>query len=279
MGVVLAVVFLLPPGACLAAANNKILVEGSTTVIPIVSRAAERYRSIHPKVRILTKAGGSGVGAHAAGTKRADIGMTSRELTLHEIDRYKSAKLQTHILGKDAVAPVVSSEVYQTGVRALTKKQIGDIYLGKIVNWKEVGGPDRPIVVIDKERHRGTRHVFMKYILGDAEARAPGARLVTGSNNEEQTKIAQSDSAIGMLSFAWINDQVRGLGLRDGDRVIEPNLESVRDGSFPIARNLNLVTAGPPQGEVKGFIEYLLGPEGQKIVEESGFIPLGETHR
>ncbi len=279
LGVVLsAFVFSLAPQLALAA-NKKILVEGSTTVIPIVSRAAERYRALHPKVRILTKAGGSGVGAHAAGTKRADIGMTSRQLTPHELDRYKSAKLRTHVLGKDAVAPVVSSEIYRAGVRSLSKKQIGDIYLGKIINWKEVGGPDRPIVVIDKERHRGTRHVFMEYILGNAEARAPGARLVTGSNNEEQTKIAQSDSAIGMLSFAWLNHEVRGLALRDGDRVIEPNLGSVRDGTFPIARNLNLVTAGPPNGEVKGFIEFLLGPEGQKIVEESGYISMTETHR
>jgi phosphate transport system substrate-binding protein len=114
----------------------------------------------------------------------------------------------------------------------------------------------------------------MKFVFGDSKARAPGARLVTGSNNEEQTKIAQSDAAIGMLSLAWINKDVAGVGIRIDGRTVEPTLENIRNGSFPIARNLNLVTAGAPTGAVKDFIDYLLGPEGQAIVQEAGYIPV-----
>lgn len=255
-----------------------IRVAGSTTVLPIVSRAAERFQARHALVKIIVNAGGSGVGIHGVGTRRFDIGLASREITLKEKHRYASSHLQITVIGRDAVACVVSSEVFHGGVRALSKQQIRDIYLGNITNWRQVGGPDRPIIVIDKEVHRGTRHVFMQYLFGKSNARAPGARLVTGSNNEEQAKIAQSDSAIGMLSIAWINDEVVGIGIRDGERVIQPTLDNVRTGRFPIARNLNLITAGEPQGAVKQFIDYLLSEDGQKRVAESGYIPIQLPH-
>jgi len=258
----------------LAQDSTVIRVAGSTTVLPIVSRAAERFQSRNPSIQITVNAGGSGVGIHGAGTRRLDVGLASREITPRENDRYKTSQLHTTVIGRDAVACVVSSEIFDSGVHSLTRQQIGDIYLGKITNWRQVGGPDRPIIVIDKETHRGTRHVFMHYLFGKPNARAPGARLVTGSNNEEQAKIAQSDSAIGMLSIAWINDDVAGLGIREGNRVITPTLENVRAGRFPIARNLNLVTAGQSVGTVKQFVDYLLSPEGQSFVEASGYIPI-----
>lgn len=249
-------------------------IAGSTTVLPIVSRAAERFKARHPSIKITVNAGGSGVGIQGAGTRRLDIGLASREITPKERKQYHSPQLNAVVIGRDAVACVVSSEVYHGGVHTLTRRQIADIYLGKIRNWKEVGGPDRPILVVDKERHRGTRHVFMQYLFGNPQARAPGARLVTGSNNEEQAKIAQSDSAIGMLSIAWMNEDVVGIGIRDGDRLVQPTRDNVRNGVFPIARNLNLITAGAPHGTAKDFIDFLLGPEGQTLVEQSGYIPL-----
>lgn len=255
-----------------AAEELTIRVAGSTTVLPIVSKSADRFKVSHKNAAVSVNAGGSGVGVNDVGNGRAQIGMLSRELTRAEREQFKNADLKTQAVGRDAVACVVSSEVYSAGVKTLSKEQIRDIYLGKIENWKDVGGPDRRIVVIDKETHRGTRHVFMQYVFGDEQARAPGARLVTGSNNEEQAKVAQSDAAIGMLSLAWINRDVAGVGIREGGKVVQPTLESVRDGSFPISRNLNLVTAGEPRGAVKEFIDFIMSPEGQKIVEESGYV-------
>ncbi len=262
----------------LAEESTVIRVAGSTTVLPIVSRAAERFQARNPSVKITVNAGGSGVGVHGAGTRRLNIGLASREITLQENNRYASAQLNTTVIGRDAVACVVSSEIFHSGVHSLSKQQIGDIYLGKITSWQQVGGPDRTIIVIDKETHRGTRHVFMQYLFGKANARAPGARLVTGSNNEEQSKIAQSDSAIGMLSIAWINGDVVGIGIREGGQVIQPTLDNVRNGRFPIARNLNLITADKPAGEVKQFIDFLLSEEGQQLVTDSGYIPIHSPH-
>lgn len=254
---------------------QRITVVGSTTVLPIVTRAAEQFvKKKNGAVSITVNGGGSGVGIQSAGRGQADIGMASREITARERKRFKSVGLQTLAVGRDAVACVVSQEVYLAGVRALSKEQIGDIYLGKIKNWQAVGGPDRKIVVIDKERHRGTRHVFMKYLFDNENARTPGTRLVTGSNNEEQTKIAQSDSAIGMLSFAWMNGDVAGVGIREGSKVIEPTLENVRRNRFPIARDLILVFAGEPDGILKEFLDFIMSPDGQQAVAGSGYIPV-----
>jgi phosphate transport system substrate-binding protein len=258
----------------LAQDSTVIRIAGSTTVLPIVSRAAERFQIRNKSVKITVNAGGSGVGVHGAGTRRLDVGLASREITPRESYRYKSIQLNSTVIGRDAVACVVSSEIFHSGVHSLSRQQIGDIYLGKITNWRQVGGPDRKIIVIDKETHRGTRHVFMHYLFGKSNARAPGARLVTGSNNEEQAKIAQSDSAIGMLSVAWINDDVIGIGIREGHQIIKPTLQNVRSGRFPIARNLNLITAGEPKGAVAQFVDYLLSPEGQSFVEASGYLPI-----
>ncbi len=249
-----------------------IKVAGSTTLLPIAVRAAETFSSKNS--RVIINAGGSGVGIQGVGTGRIDIGLASRQLTPEEKKRFSHSNLKVQRIGRDAVACALSSEIYHSGVRALSREQIRDIYLGKITNWKALGGPDRKIIVIDKERHRGTRHVFMHYVFGDEHARAPAARLVTGSNNEEQAKIAQSDSAIGMLSVAWLNDDVVGVGLREGDRIIQPTLENIRTGAFPISRNLNLITSGDPTGPTKDFIDYLLSPEGQRIVAASGYVPI-----
>lgn len=255
-------------------AGQTIKIDGSTTVVPVVSRAAEVFKRQHPEIVITVNSGGSGVGVNAVAEGRVHIGMISRPLSADEKARFAGVDFRAYTIGRDAVACVVSSEVYAAGVKALAKEQIRDIYLGKIVNWKDVGGPDQRIVAVDKETHRGTRHVFMAYVFGDPQARAPGARLVTGSNNEEQAKIAQSDSAIGMLSHAWINKDVSGIGIRTEDGVIEPTLENIRSGKFPISRDLSLIVAGEPNGAIKEFIDFILSPEGQEIVEKSGYVPV-----
>lgn len=256
-------------------AEDSLRLAGSTTVLPIASKAGERFMKLHPGVRVTVNSGGSGVGFQSMASGQVDIGLMSREIDAGEREKFKDAEFTVTVIGHDAVACVVSSEVYNAGVKALTRGQIRDIYLGKIRNWKEVGGPDRPIVAIDKERHRGTRHVFMEYVMGDAKAHAPGARLVTGSNNEEQAKIAQSDSAIGMLSHAWINSDVIGVAvIGDDGASAEPTLDNIRSGKYPIVRRLNLVTRGKPAGLVKEFIDYILGQEIQTLLSQEGYVPV-----
>lgn len=253
--------------------SDALRIAGSSTVLPIVSRAAEEFRLEHPDVNIFVNSGGSGVGINQVGEGKIAIGMASRGITPSEKASYPETNFFVHGIGKDAVVPVVSSEIYDAGVRSLTLEQIAGIYLGEISNWRAVGGPEREILVIDKEKSRGTRHVFMQTVLGDEKAEAPGADLVLGSNNEEQTAIVQSDAAIGMLSHAWLNDEVKGLAIMMSDnRVVEPSLENITGGAFPITRDLFLITNGTARGTAKDFIDFILSPNGQKIIESSGYV-------
>nr|MBC8283091.1 substrate-binding domain-containing protein [Nitrospinota bacterium] len=185
----------------------------------------------------------------------------------------EASRLRVITVGVDAVAGVITEEIYEAGIRVPTRREIRVIYLGKIRNWREVGGPDKKIVVDDKERHRGTRHVFMNFIFGNPTPKTPGTLLVTGSNNEEQAKISQSDSAIGMLSYAWVNEEVKAIAIRDNKLIISPTREAILKGDYPIVRNLDFITAGEPKKEVKAFLDFVKGPEGQQMVEDSGYLP------
>ena len=256
------------------AKENSLRIAGSTTVLPVVSRAAEKFKIKHPNISITVNAGGSGVGFSSVADNRVDIGMMSRKISENERNKYSNQEFNVHILGRDGVACVVSSEIYSAGIAALSREQIRDIYSGKIKNWKALGGPDKKIVVVDKERHRGTRHAFMHYVFGNPTARARGARLVSGSNNEEQAKIAQSDSAIGLLSQAWINKDVVGIALVHEGKKIEPSIKNIKSGVYPISRDLDIVTQKNVSEDVKLFIEFLLGSEVQPIIEKSGYVSI-----
>ena len=253
-------------------APEAIYVSGSSTVLPPVSKAADLFSS-ETGISVIVNAGGSGGGFNQLAEGQSDIGMMSRNITDGERDAFKTINFTEIAIGRDAVVPSISSEIYDTGVHALTLTQIADIYTGKVQNWSEVGGPDRDIFVIDKEVSRGTRQVFMQVVLGDPKAEAPGADLVTGSNNEEQTALVQSDAAIGMLSVAWLNDDVRGLAIiLQNDEVIEATVENIQADLYPFVRDLNIVTRGDVKPSAKQFIDYLLGPNGQKMINDSGYI-------
>lgn len=253
--------------------SESIKISGSSTVLPIISKAAEKYKLTHPNVNIIVNSGGSGVGINQVGEGKIEIGMASRDITEEEKKKFANIDLRPISIGKDAVVAVVSSEIYDAGIHSLKLSDIASIYRGEIQNWKELGGPDKDILCIDKEKARGTRHVFMEKIMGDKEAEAEGANLVLGSNNEEQTALVQSDAAIGMLSNAWLNEDVKGLKiiLANGE-IIEPSLENISNGKFPLTRDLLLITNGNPKASTQEFIDYLLSVEGQNFVKESGYV-------
>lgn len=256
-----------------SAAQDTVNVSGSSTVLPVISRAAQAYTETTGQ-RVIVNSGGSGVGFNQLAEGKTDIGMMSRSVTQSEVEQYPNHKFQTVSIGVDAVVPVVSSEIYDAGLTALTLPQIKSIYMGETKNWSELGGPDKDILVIDKEASRGTRHVFMQAVMGDATAKAPGADLVLGANNEEQTAMAQSDAAIGMISLAWMNDDVRGLAIKQGAQRIEPDLAVIASGQYPIARELIVVVRDDIEPPAQKFIDYVLSPAGQNFVEASGYIKI-----
>ncbi len=246
---------------------------GSTTVMPIVSDAASAYHKAHPEINITVSGGGSGVGIASMIQGTAEIGMASRDTTPEEQLKL-DGKVDNIIIARDAVAVVVSKAVYIGGITHLSLAQIADIYRGKVSNWKEFGGPDARILAIDKEASRGTRHVFAEAVLGSSHARAPGASLIAGSNNEEQSIVARSDQAIGMLSNAWLNDRVRGIAVDVAGRSIRPDIEHIRDGSYPISRGLHILLPKDASPETRDFVQFLLSADGQAIARKTGYLPI-----
>jgi len=255
-------------------ASDHISISGSTTVLPAVSKTADSFHAETGKV-VVVNAGGSGSGFNQLAEGQTDIGMMSRDITDEEKSQFPDIRFTPIAIGRDAVAPVVSSEIFEAGIKSLTLTEIAAIYRGDIDNWKEVGGPDKAIFVIDKESSSGTRQTFMKVIMGNSKASALGADLVIGSNNEEQTAITQSDSAIGMLSHAWFNDDVKGIAIETKDgKFITPTLDMIRSGRFPITRDLNIIIRGDVTPDTQEFVDYLLSARGQSFVAASGYIPV-----
>ena len=266
--ILLSVTSLMP-----AFASGTITVVGSTTVLPIVAEAAKVYRHRHADLTVTVSGGGSGVGIASIRQRTANIGMASRDLSEREKKALGGA-VEVFAIGRDAVAAVVSKSVYRHGVSHLSLPQMGKIYRGEVRNWQAFGGPDAKILVIDKEPSRGTRHVFAKAVLGSAHARAPGASIISGSNNEEQAAVAASDQAIGMLSMAWLNDDVRALAIDTDAGRVEPNREHIADGRYPIQRALNIIIRHDAPAEVRDFVAFLLSRQGQAIVAKVGYLPV-----
>lgn len=256
-----------------AQATERIAIVGSTTVLPVVSQAATLFHTIHPDITITVSGGGSGVGIASIIQGTAQIGMASRETTKDEQARL-GQQVDNIIIASDAVAMAVSKAVFESGIHQLTLHQIADIYRGKILNWRELGGINARIVVIDKEASRGTRHVFAKAVLGDKHARAAGASIISGSNNEEQAIISRSDAAIGMLSNAWLNDKVRGIDIVVHGKAIAPTIEHVRNATYPLARGLHILLPKNASDQTRDFVAFLLSEQGQTIVKEVGYLPV-----
>jgi len=254
---------------------------GSTTVNPVVSEAAEVLRARKGmQIQVDTQGGSSG-GIAALGDGRTEVAMISRPVEDDDRTKYPKVRFHPVPIGMDAVAIIVSRDVWEGGVKSLSRAQAQQIYEGKVKNWKEVGGPDRRIVFYNKEPGRGTWEVFAKWLYGDPK-KAPSVSFPeVGANEETRTKVSTTRGAMSQLSSSWAdNKQVFALGIRGEDgRVIAPTLANIANRTYPLLRQLSVVTDGEPKGETKVLIDFLLGPEGQNLVRKHGYLALGDLKR
>jgi phosphate transport system substrate-binding protein len=154
-------------------------------------------------------------------------------------------------------------------VTNITMQQLKDIYMGKITNWKEIGGPDRKIVVISRDSSSGTYEVWHEKVL-KKERVFPGA-LLQASNGAVAQAVANNKNAIGYIGLGYVDNSVKGLMV---DR-IRGSEETTLNGTYPISRPLYMFTPGWPKGDTVNFINYVTHPEkGQKLVRATGFVPL-----
>lgn len=254
-------------GSGLALSAQEIIMSGSTTVLPIAQKVAEVYMSKNPQVRITVRGGGSGVGIASLIDKTCHIANSSRPIKDKEIQTAatKGVKPKANVIALDGIAVIVHPSNF---IKELSGEQIKDIYTGKINNWAEVGGPNMKIIVVSRDSASGTFEAFNELALKGAKVR-PDA-LMQASNQAVATTVAQTPGAIGYVGLAYLNPSVQAVSV-DG---IIPSKETILARKYKYARPLFMYTDGEPKGEVKKLLDFILSKEGQKIVEEVGFIGL-----
>ena len=272
----LALLVLALASALPAAAAERLRINGSTTVNPVVSRAAEVLRREEGMTILVDTQGGSSGGIAALGEGRIEVGMSSRPLHPADHEKYPGVRFHATRIATDALALVVSRDVWDGGVKALTREQIRAIYEGRIRNWRQVGGPDQRIVFFNKEPGRGTWEVFVDWLYGGADEAPFVSHPEVGSNEEGRTKVGSTKGAVSQLSAAWADGKrVMALGIRlDDGTVVRPDEKALGDGSYPLARPLLVLTDGPPRGAAAMLVDFLLSPAGQRIAREAGYLPV-----
>jgi phosphate transport system substrate-binding protein len=259
--------------------GSTLRINGSTTVNPVVARAAEILRDERDLRITVDTQGGSSGGIAALGEGRAEVAMSSRPIDDGDRTEYPQTDFRPVQIGADAVAIAVSRDVWEGGVYSLSRADMQGIYENRIESWSEVGGPDQRIVLFDKEPGRGTWEVFADWLYGEADDAPLVSHLEIGSNEEGRTKVASTPGGVTQLSAAWTDGEtVFALAVEGVEgQVVAPTPETIADGSYPISRPLLVVTDGPPEGAAAELIGFLLSPRGQELVEEAGYLPLGDT--
>jgi len=235
-------------------------IAGGTAHIPVMKEAAKMIMEANPDIRITIAGGGSGVGIKQVGEGIIDIGNAGRKATDEEIATYGLMQYKWAI---DGVSAVVNP---QNPVKALTSQQLQDIFAGKITNWKELGGEDRAINLYDRDAASGTRDVFWKKALNKIDVSTKANVVV--SNGAMKTALAGDPYGIGYVSVGHIDDTVSAVGL-DG---VVPDLETVKSGTYKVARGLYSITKGEPQGLAKIFLDFMFSATGQQLVRDKGFV-------
>ena len=255
-------------GFAAAGDPNKIVVDGSTTVGPIAKAFAEYYMGKHPTVNITVSESGSGNGAKSLINAACDVATMSRPMKNSEIKAAQDAGVLPieHIVAMDGIAVVV----HPSNPRAnMTLEQIRDIYTGKIRNWKELGGPDQPIVAISREANSGTYECFETMVLKGAKI-ASSVESV-GSSGAIRQRVMSTPAAIGYVGLAF-TEGVKAVTVNG----IEVTPETVTSKRYPISRPLYMYTNGRPKliSPLYDFVNLCDSPEGKKIIEDTGFVPL-----
>jgi phosphate transport system substrate-binding protein len=245
-----------------------VTVSGSSTVMPLAEVAAEEFNAQQKDYVVTISAGGTGAGILGIAERKNDIAMASREITDDEMERFGDS-FEEFLVGQDGISLAVSDKIYQAGVKGLNREQVKDIYSGNITNWKELGGPDADIYVISREEGSGTRDSFNEIVLGSKDAETPGVDTVAFGGAEVKTAIAGSDKAIGYLGFNYLGGGADGIAF-DG---IMPTYENIKLDLYELHRHLYFYTFGKPVSGAQAFIDFVRGPEGQKIAVDEGFIP------
>ncbi|WP_439541366.1 phosphate ABC transporter substrate-binding protein [Hyphomicrobium sp.] len=245
--------------------SGQLTITGASTIAPLASEIGKRLEETNPDLRIDVQTGGSARGVADVRAGLAAIGLVSRKLKDDETD------LTAFTIARDGVGIILNTD---NPVSVLTDEQIVDIYLGKIANWKDVGGKDAPITVVNKAEGRSTLDLFTHYFkLKNSDIKAS---VVIGDNQQGIKTVAGNPNAIGYVSIgtaefeAGQGTPIKLLPLKG----VAASVENVRNETFSLARPLNLVVKTAPEGTVKSFIDFAQSKDVHDLVKEQFFVPL-----
>ena len=251
-------------GGKTAAVSGSITGSGSSALLPLVKDAAEKFKANNKDVTITLNAGGSGTGLKQVSDGSVDMGNSDVPAET-KLDKAKAEKLQDHKVCVMTVATIVNKDA---GVTNLTRQQLADIFTAKVTNWKDVGGADKPIVLVTRPKTSGTRALFKKYAINDAEE-ADNKSLETDNSGILVQSVAQNPGAIGYVALPYlINDKTVQAVSIDG---VEPTLENTYSGKYGVWGYEHIYTSKEPKAAVKAFLEYITGDEYGKRIEELGY--------
>jgi phosphate transport system substrate-binding protein len=253
---------------------------GSDTMVNLAQAWAEAYHQVDPAVSVEVSGGGSGIGVAALINGTCDIANCSRKL---EPDEFAKASAQhghepkEYLVAYDALAIYVHPS---NPINEISVDELGEIYRegGKIGKWSQVGvtlpGGDE-IIRVSRQNNSGTYHYFREHVVGAKSDMKLGSRDMNGSKDVVEL-VARTPNAIGYSGLGYRTDQVKMLKIsaKKGGPAIEPSIATTWDKSYPIARPMFMYTPGQPPPEVQKYIDWILMPAGQKIVEETGYVPL-----
>lgn len=247
--------------------RGKLTLTGSSTVAPLVGEIAKRFEAQHPDVRIDVQTGGSSRGIADARRGTADIGMASRALKPEESD------LTAHTIARDGISIILHCD---NPVQSLSDEQVMAIYTGNTTNWSEVGGTRGPITVVNKADGRSTLELFLGHFKLKREDIQ--ADIVIGDNQQGIITVSGDPNAIGYVSIGTATYEAsQGTAIKLLPMAgVEPTLASVRNGTFPLSRSLNLVTHGEVSALAEAFIAFASSSEVNDLVEAQFFVPIAE---
>ena len=251
-----------------SAGSTSITVAGSTTCLPIAEIASEGYQT-SSGTSVLVSGLGSSAGIEAVSNDTADIATSSRDLNGDE----KDLGLTPIVIAHDGIAVIVNED---NPVDNLSVDQLRDIYAGKITNWREVGGDDLPIQIINRDEASGTREAFRTIVMGKTPFDRSAA--VLSGTGQVRDVVSRSRGAIGYISLGFVKSkyattQVKPLSVEH----VEPSEKTVSSGGYPISRDLYFFVKGKPSDAAQGYIDYVLSEKMDRQIREAGFIPVDHT--
>jgi phosphate transport system substrate-binding protein len=252
---------------------------GSDTIVNLALAWAQAYGAERPEVNISVTGGGSGTGLAALVNGTADLANASRAITPEEVATAKTNGITPvqHVVARDAIAVL---ENPGNPVGQLTLPQLSALYTGQLTNWRQVGGQDRPVVLLSRESNSGTHVYFLANVIRLGQSNNPALfspdTLLLPSSEGISAEVRQNPNAIGYdgLGYVTLDMKTVAVAADSGKPFVLPSIQSVDDKSYPIARDLYIYSNGEPTGAIKAYLDWIMGTEGQKIVGQLGFVPV-----